>query len=174
MLLEQLWWALGLLQGLAWSVVLHVRGWVSLTPRSSGWTRPRGAGGPKPCSALGHSRKNVTIEEPRSSESAWGHAFCSGAGQVIMFKARAPKRAPRGRSQAWLFKRRQPGASRQLVECDGDSRSCDSRTQRVEMKGAAFPKVPQQEPQILEGISSKTDLLTPANLSAQRRLGSPR
>lgn len=91
MVLEQLWWVLGLLQGLAWSVVLHVRGRVPLTPHDSGWTGPRGAGGPKSCSALGHSRKNVTDEEPRSSGSAWGHAFCSGVGKVVMCKARALK-----------------------------------------------------------------------------------
>ena len=68
MVLEQLWWVLGLSQGLAWSVVLHIRGCVPPTAAVTASLQglvlelPRGAGDPKPHLALNHSKKNVTIK----------------------------------------------------------------------------------------------------------------
>lgn len=68
MVLEQLWWALGLPQGLAWSVVLHIKGCVLLTTAVAALLQElvlellRGAGDLKHHLALGHSRKNITVK----------------------------------------------------------------------------------------------------------------
>lgn len=64
----ELQWVLGLSQGLAGSVVLHVEGCVPPTPAAAASLQElvleflRGARGPKPYVALGHSRKNVAVK----------------------------------------------------------------------------------------------------------------
>lgn len=68
LVLEQLWWVVGLSQGLAWSVVLHFGGCVPLTAAVTASVQgpvlelPSRVGGPKSHLALGHSKKNITIK----------------------------------------------------------------------------------------------------------------
>lgn len=63
MVLEELWWVLGLSQGLAWPVVLPLRGCVPpASLQELVLESPRGARGPKSHLALGDSRTNVTVK----------------------------------------------------------------------------------------------------------------